>query len=439
MNTTESTVEQKVLRRGPSRRSAIWVVLALVAGVLAVTAGLAGAGDGAPSVLGVQPAEVALGGQPNDCSAVSSAAPTANELRIENPQDGGIYTGPGGVTVTLVVSSDDKLLDFVLSEGWVVFDVIVKGGQKSAHFDYEASTAPGPVPADQSLHAPTKGNGQNLFSISHVSFCYQEAFAASGTVYVDANQDGVRDAGEGPDAPRVITAYGPSIVSTTSSATDGSYTLFLSTGSSYTICEEAIADFVQTAPDNNACLGLGTSEDGGHAPISTETTGLDFGNAPEICGQFLTEDGVVLDGSFELFNVGNSESPCDNKAGQLFESVEEGTNQLNLPLVGSGSVAGIGVITKTFASPDAFEPLRYAQTPTDGFEVLPWCALRVKSGTDGNQFDPYLVDTSMYPSLVGITDPVSGDPSVSCKVAENENAEGLQTTVVLIQDDPFWR
>jgi len=188
-------------------------------------------------------------------------------------------------------------------------------------------------------------------------------------------------------------------------------------------------------------VGLGTSEDGGHSvtTINAPVGGLDFGNAEVICGQNLVEDGIVLDGTFELFETGNSEAGCDNKIGQLFESEVNGVRQLNLPLVGSGEVAGIGVITKSFASPDDFVPLRYSPTENGSFEVMPWCGLRSKAGNDGNQFDPYLTDTSMYPSLVGVTDPDSGDKSVACKVWEDENAEGEQTTVVLIQEDPFWQ
>ena len=399
----------------------------------------AGAGDGDPSALGVEPTEVQLGGQPNDCAAVASAA--THELRIENPQNGRTYNGPANVSLTLAVTPDDEYMDYVLDGEAVVFDVVVKGGQKSTHFDYDATIVPGAVKADQALHAPTKGNGAKLFNISHVSFCYEEAFAVSGTVFLDDDFDGVRDAGDQGEADRVITAHGPSGSVSTASAGDGSYSFFLSAGDDYTVCEDVVAGFVQTGPLNTACTIIGTPaqhEDGGHelTDLSTETAGLDFGNAAEICGQTLVEDGVVLDGIFVLFDQGNNESLCENKVGVLFE---DANNVLNLPLFGNGEVAGIGVITKTFGGPATFTPLTYSPTLGGSFEELPWCGLRPKGGNDGNEFDEYLDDPGTYPSLDGITDPESGDPSVSCKVFVSENASGTQVTVVLVQDDPYWQ
>ncbi|NNE46083.1 MAG: hypothetical protein HKN37_05420 [Rhodothermales bacterium] len=431
------------------RRTSIGLVVALIAAVLTFSVAPAGAGAGAPSAEGIQPAEVNLGGQNNDCSAnISGRLPSAAtyDFRISNPQDGQTYNGPGGVSFTLTVSGNDKNLDYVLTGPAVVFDVIIKGGQKSLHYDYDGNGGPGGATADQDLHAPTKGNGSNLYSISHVSFCYKDAVPVSGFVYVDEDQSGTKNGNEGADAPRVITAYvgapvvgAPVVAASTTSATDGTYTMYLEAGNDYTICEEDIPDFVQTAPANTDCTTSG-SEDGGHAVpnLQLPVGGLDFGNAPQICGQVLSVDGVVFDGNFELFSQGNGEVGCDDKIGTLFESTEEGVKQLNLPLVGTGEIAGIGVITKDFGAPP-FVPLTYAQSTTDGFEVLPWCGLRAKVGNDGNQFNPYLADDSMYPSLDGVTDPDSGDPSVSCKVSEDEDVEGTQITVVLIQDDPFWQ
>ena len=423
------------------RASAVPLVLVMVAAVMAFTVLPAEAGNGSPSALGVQPVQMQLGGQPDDCSAsVAGRLPSAAsyELRIENPQNG-TYNGPGGISITLAITTDDKHLDFDVVGAAVVYDVVIKGGQKSTHFDYDGNGGPGGTISDQLLHAPTKGGGQNLYQISHLSFCYEDVVPVSGMIYVDANQNGALDDGELADAPRVITAYSPASTAITTSALDGSYTLYLEPGGAYTICEEEITDFVQTAPAGTACNDLGTSEPGGHtlANLATQNN-LNFGNVPEICGQVLIVDGIVFDAVFELFNQGNDETGCNNKIGQLFESDENGTPQLNLPLSGDGEVAGIGVITKAFVDTN-FVPLKYAQSPTDTFEVLPWCGSRTKGGNDGDQFDPYLDDDVMYPSLAGIFNPISGAPSVSCKVDETENIEGTQTTVVLIQDDPFWQ
>lgn len=421
----------------------------MVAGVLAITVVPVSAGAGGASALGVQPAEVSLGGQPNDCSAsITGRLPSAAdyELRITNPQDGVTYAGTGGVSFTLGVAGDDKTMDFVVNGPAVVFDLVVKGGQKSTHYDYDGNGGPGGATADQNLHAPTKGNGSNLFSISHVSFCYEDAFPATGNVYVDVNQDGDRDPGEGADAPRVITAYDAGVpVASTNSDANGVYSIYLQAGGTYTICEEAISDFVQTDPSNTNCSGLG--EEGGHSvpAIAAPVRDLDFGNAPEICGQLLEDQFDVFDVSFRLFDAGNGEVGCDNKIGLLSFTPAVGGEpvQVNLPITGSltGEVAGIGIITKEFGLNPAFVPLEYKQGGGDTtFEVLPWCVLRAKGSNDGDEFDPYLADDLNYPSLAGVFDDPGTDlePSVSCKISEDENSEGTQITVVLIQDDPFW-
>lgn len=421
-------------------------MIALFAAVLTFSVATAGAGVGEnSSLLNVPPAEVDLGGQNNDCSAtIPGRLPSSatHDFRIQNPQDGQTYTTPDGAMISLAVSSDDKHLNFAISGGAVVFDVIIKGGQKSLHFDYDGNDGPGGALGDEGLHAPTKGNGSNLYSISHVSFCYEYASPVSGFVYVDADQSGTHNNGEGADAPRVITAYsGTTAVATTTSGTDGNYTIYLQNGGPYTICEEDIPDFVQTAPDNLDCVGASAngSEDGGHTIISLNGAvgGLDFGNVPQICGQNLSVDGIVFDGVFELFEDGNDEVGCDDKIGQLSETDLGGNSyRLDLPLVGTGQVAGIGVIIKHFNSPDDFEPLTYSKVVSGPFAVLQWCGLRDKMGVDGDQFDEYLNPDSNTPYVFYPDMPAN---EVSCKVFVDENSEGVQTTVVLIEDDPFWQ
>lgn len=426
------------MTRGPKRRMAIWTALALVAGVLALSTTQAGAGDDGPLV---QPIEVNLGGQPNDCTTSEVGSAAEYELRIENPQTGP-YQPQEGVTIELLVT-DDELLNFVVS-GAVVYDVVIKGGKKSTHYDYDGSPV-GAVTADNNLRAPKKGN--KFFSISHTSFCYSLEFDVSGIVYFDNDQSGdFDDDFDDFDDGRTITAYADGeAVQATDSIADGTYEMTLEAGKTYTICQAEVVegdeDYAQTEPVNENCQALGTSEVGGYDGISGPRANLDFGTAPEVCGDPLDDEVGIFAADFVLFDGGNFESGCDNKVGLL--TIEDG--QVKLPLVGSGEVAGIGVITKTFDSPDNFVPLEYKQgllvdsgELDTTFEVLPWCALRGKENGDGTQFDAYL-PSGLYPSLVGVSDPDSGDLSVSCKVYVDENAEGIQTTVVLIQDDPFWR
>lgn len=425
------------------------MALAVFTAALVIVPSVASAGDGGPSDLGVQPVEVNLGGQNNDCSEVvsprlPSAAPF--DYRLENPKESGnaVTTTPEGAVVTVAVTGNNTLLSFSISQGWVIYDVIVKGGADSAHFDYDTNGGPGPVIADSGLHAPTKGGGNKLHSVSHVSFCYGPAVPISGIVFEDLNQNSVQDAGEPPVAGQTIAVYDANgdIAGTATSGTDGSWAVFVPQNNTYTVCQDEIPDYLQTLPGNTDCVALGDSEPGGYIV----NVGLDpvggfvFGSTEEICGQFLNEAGVVFTGDFELFENGDGEADCIDKAGVLFETTDAAGNPvLALPLIGAGEVAGIGVITKQYPTPTSYVPVEYAQSATDTYEQLPWCTLRARLPQDGTQFDAYLADLSTYPSLVGVNDPVSGDQSVSCKVYEEQTIEGAQTTVVYVQDDPFWR
>lgn len=403
----------------------------------------AGAGSGDPSAAGVQPTEEDLGGQPNDCLAVSSAA--TNELRIQNPANGS-FTGPAGAVFDLVVSGNDKNLDFTLSgASLVVFDVVVKGGSNSTHFDYEASTV-GPVTADQDLHAPTKGNGSNLFNISHVSFCYEPAVELSGLVRVDEIIDGNLNV-ENNEGGRVVKAYdGTTVAGSATSAADGTYSILVAPGvGALTICEDERDGYVQVDREpsiyspGTVCSGIAGAEPKGHSITVAQDPvgGLDFDNALEICGQNLTASQGIFDADFTLF--GDGFKACDAKAGDL--SIAGGT--VELPIVGTGTVAGIGIITKDFASTEDFADLTFSSDNVD-FEPLEWCGLRDKDPLDPDVFDAY-VPAGKYPTLAGVT--YVSNLAVSCKVHVVEGLAGSgdaptageQVTVVYIAEDPYWR
>lgn len=188
---------------------------------------------------------------------------------------------------------------------------------------------------------------------------------------------------------------------------------------------------------NTATITTGVLDPNGENDTEEVTLTVNF------CGQELSSVGDVFNAAITIFDQGNSERDCDNKYGALFETVEDGIAQLNFPVFGEGTFAAFGDINKSFLSPNDFVPLRYKQGPGDlSFEVVPWCGLRPKDsseeGRDGDEFDPYLANDDMYPTLTDITDP-SGDEAVSCKVYEGENAEGKQQTILLIQGDPFYR
>ena len=140
--------------------------------------------------------------------------------------------------------TNDEILDW---SGPGVFDVVVKGGKKSTHFDYIAPAAGsnyagGVAFADTGLHAPTKGRNK-LFSVSHVSICY--SLGLFGTVWHDHDQDGRQDNGE-PNPPGTepvegglefwtINVSGTATDSTTTDA-NGNYAFTGLTDGPYTIC-----------------------------------------------------------------------------------------------------------------------------------------------------------------------------------------------------------
>lgn len=376
------------------------------------------------------------GGGAGACDFIGS---DYQELHINNPMDDTTYTSADGVQVHLTVNADDTLVSYdFIDPSVAAYQVVVNGGQKSLLFDNWDDGLGAPLNSDGALHAPTKGNSKdNYYKLSHINICYGQASEISGLVYDDVNFDGSFDSGvDTPEEGVSITATGGGESYTQMSDSDGEYSFYLAPGT-YTICEEARDGRVQTEPSDSASCSSQFEKFGYQVPLSSSSSsGNDFGTASEVCGQTLTDpaDGVFA-ATVEIFVSGNSESGCVDKVGRLYE--EGGI--LNLPLVGSGEAAGIATITKAFADPTDFEPLEYDHDLSGAdFVDVPWCNLRSKSGTDGNQFDPYLDDDSMYPSLAGVTDDGTTE-SVACLVSVLENVEGTQVDVLLIQDDPRFR
>lgn len=418
-------------------------ILALAAAIAVFGVIPAFAGNGLPSNAGVQPIEIDYGGGDGGCAFIGS---TYTEYHINNPMTGS-YPLPGGGSVDLVVSGADTMFSYTFSNPNVAaFQITVNGGQKSLKYDNAASTG-GPRNSDGALHAPTKGNSQtNLFKLSHINFCYGSGYSVSGVVYDDANVTGDYEAGtDNPEqGVRVTVLQSGTVKYSTLSLANGSYSFNLPNGT-YTLCEQARTGRAQTEPTSGAdCGTLGSYEAVGYSVTvsSAAISGKDFGTATELCGQTLTVSGSVFSGNIVIFASGNDEAECIDKVGSLFETNDgEGGFTLNFPLAGGGSIAAIADITKTFTG-TAFVDLTYSQgaSDTNGFQVVPWCGLRTKvSPPDGNQFNPYLDDDTMYPSLAGIVDPGTTDPSTACRVFVSENAEGTQRNILLIQGDPQFR
>jgi hypothetical protein len=219
---------------------------------------------------------------------------------------------------------------------------------------------------------------------------------------------------------------------------------------------DASAVIVKGGSDANLYdyLPSGTIEDEGlHAQLNPrnnkfhEVSHISFciGEAPNFfCDTPVTlpdEEGPIVEVTAAIF--GNSLHQCFDKDatftndGDTVTLAFEGDPDTNL------KAAGRLDFTKVFKTPPVFEPLEY-----DGpgqFVDLQFCALRTKAldGSDGGQFDDVLEDDSKYPSLVGVFDVLADDSKVqatACKVDANENADGIQQTVVYFEfEDPQFR
>ena len=172
-----------------AHRRAAWGLAVLVATAVALVMFVAMAGAAnVPSTMRVTPTTVDLGGQANDCktSQVNSAAEW--DFRVVNPMNGTTYTDTRtGASFQLTLDASQITLGFVGTKA-AVYDLVVKGGQKSNWYDYDGTAGVGPVTSDSTLHAPPKGN--TYFPVSHVSFCYSTKASISGTVYNDLNGNG---------------------------------------------------------------------------------------------------------------------------------------------------------------------------------------------------------------------------------------------------------
>ena len=143
---------------------------------------------------------VNLGGQPGDCPAVGSTA--GYEFRVVNPKTGSFTDPATGVTFKLVV--DNTRAEFVVT-GAAVEDVVIKGGAKSAHYDYLAGGPRQPVTWDKNLHAQPKGS--SYYSVSQMSFCYSRVATIAGDVWRDSNENQAKDGFEAFQQDWTVNLY----------------------------------------------------------------------------------------------------------------------------------------------------------------------------------------------------------------------------------------
>ena len=305
------------------RRNRRWVVALAAAGSLAaaliflvIPAFGSPAGSGVPPAnlqLGVVPTDVATGGQSNDCAVFNS--PGSAQIRFANPKTGVTNYTIGGIAVSVSLTmnppnanypkttdpgydaskypgshndgkwpayGNDKYVSVTVT-GAKLADIGVKGGTDTTRYNYvgQANST-----GDTYLHGPAQSvvsasdpTPTQLYSVSNLTLCLRFG-SASGTVYNDANPlpNGTYDSP--PDTPlpgwtvRLYkgvtpgTAGGGSLVATTTSATDGTYSLSTSfdTGLWYRVCEAPPAGtWAQSQPLPNSvtlCTGAGEKAKG---------------------------------------------------------------------------------------------------------------------------------------------------------------------------------
>lgn len=231
---------QHVRKSYRNHRRASWglALLAAAAVALVMFVAMAGAAND-PSDRGVTPTVVDLGGQMNDCSTSQVHSVADWDFRIVNPINGTTYTDSRtGASFQISLDANQILLGFIGTKA-AVFDLVVKGGQKSTWYDYDGTGGPGPVTSDSKLHAPPKGN--TYFAVSHVSFCYSTKGSISGTVYNDLNSNGALTTPAEPGLSGwTVKAYdssGTVVATSVPTLASGSYTLSnLPLGSTYAVC-----------------------------------------------------------------------------------------------------------------------------------------------------------------------------------------------------------
>jgi hypothetical protein len=279
-----------------------------------------------PSSKGITPIDVPTGGQSDDCAvfyaAPNSAGKPLYQYRISNPKTKTYSTTVNGVTVTFTVTmnptnpppgsgslpayANDKYVSFSSTGGAAIVDVGIKGGTDTARYNYAGFPVPGAtntnygsVSSDGYLHAPAQSfdsnnNPTSLYSVSNLTFCFNLAGSASGTVYRDVNENGTKDTSESGQSGWTVNLYSsPSStpVATTTSGSTGSYSFVVpfSTGTTYRICEAPPSGtWAQSQPlpsTPNLCTAA-TELKKGYSFVPTSATqsfsGNDFGNVQAI-------------------------------------------------------------------------------------------------------------------------------------------------------------
>lgn len=159
-----------------------------VAAVAAAIALLVGVLPALAATPDVTPEQVDWGGGSGACNDVLASLedPTTErgpsaaryEFHIQNPRSGtypGDPTDPFETEITIEVAENDESFTFTIGDGsgpMVAYDVVVNGGKKSNHYDYDAENDVTPS-GDSGLTAPEKDKREGeLHKLSHINLCY---------------------------------------------------------------------------------------------------------------------------------------------------------------------------------------------------------------------------------------------------------------------------
>jgi hypothetical protein len=161
------------------------------------------------------------------------------------------------------------------------------------------------------------------------------------------------------------------------------------------------------------------------APIVTFVCG---GAAEEA---FRFGDGEFTEALARIFTVGTDDE-CE-KTGIFYIDNESPESNVKLDFGVEGpTVAGRLDVTKDFGDPNEFKALTYDGRSPGTFEEVPWCTIDRDNQTAPG---PFAGLVSVYPEL-----PTEPSGHTACKVYEEENADGVQYTVVYFEfEDPNFK
>ena len=249
---------------------------------------------------GVQPVIIPhFGG--DDCADPSVGTMATHSFMVSTPANG-IFIDPAtGVTFTLSGITSRSTFNWSIgTAGWAAFDVVVKGGTTTNHYDYQASSV-GIQTSDTVLHAPPKQNRYD--NLSHITFCYDvPPLTISGTKYHDRDSDGLGDAVEETLGNWTINAYKNGLlVATDVTDANGFYELAVGPGD-FVVCETLkteVAPFgwKQTFPsDNTDCTALSASLAAAGHDVTVTTADVENINFRNVRGVMIgCGDTVTLD------------------------------------------------------------------------------------------------------------------------------------------------